>query len=98
MVHIVVEGRELRDMMTDSSTVACRIFVGSLPTDTMTTTDLVQLFEQHGKVAGAMTNRGFGFVQFVNEDGARTAVAANGKVFFQNRKLGTSVLLSDRFW
>ncbi|NUQ51970.1 MAG: RNA-binding protein, partial [Phycisphaerales bacterium] len=64
-----------------------KLYVGNLPFKT-TENDLRDLFAQHGDVASATIvmdretgrPRGFGFVEFANDEHARAAMAAlNGK-------------------
>ncbi len=66
-----------------------KLYVGNLPFKT-TENDLRDLFAQHGDVASATIvmdretgrPRGFGFVEFANDEHARAAMAAlNGKNF-----------------
>src|SRR5579872_4571462 len=74
--------------------MAKKLFVGGLPWAT-TSDDLKQLFSQHGNVASAtvitdkMTgrSRGFGFVEFENEDEANAAEQALNNTDFQGRTL-----------
>lgn len=47
-----VSSTEERDMMKDPGKVACRIFVGNLPTDDMDRKDLKDLFGKFGIVTG----------------------------------------------
>lgn len=60
-----------------------KLYVGNLPFST-TENDLRELFEQHGEVSSATLvmdretgrPRGFGFVEFTNDDDARAAINA----------------------
>lgn len=69
--------------------MAYRLFVGSLPFST-TDQELEELFAQYGTVASARVitdretrrSKGFGFVEFENDDEGKAAEAAlNGKDF-----------------
>ena len=66
-----------------------KLYVGNLPYTT-TSTDLEQLFGQHGAVQSAEVisdretgrSKGFGFVQMASDDEAQAAIAAlNGQDF-----------------
>ena len=60
-----------------------RLYVGNLPY-TISDSELQQLFEQHGSVTSAQVvmdrdtgrSKGFGFVEFGNDDEARNAISA----------------------
>ncbi|NJL30703.1 MAG: RNA-binding protein [Phycisphaerales bacterium] len=70
------------------------IYVGNLPYRT-SDQDLVDLFAQHGKVEKASVimdrqtgrSRGFGFVEMINDEEGRAAVAALNGFDFEGRKL-----------
>lgn len=71
-----------------------KLFVGSLPFST-TDDDLQQLFAQYGTVASAkvMTDRetgrsrGFGFVEFDNDDEAKAAIDALNNSELEGRNI-----------
>ncbi|KAK6630681.1 hypothetical protein RUM44_002850 [Polyplax serrata] len=82
-----VSSAEERDMMKDPAKVACRIFVGNLPTDDMERKDLKDMFGKFGVVTGVLLNRGFGFVQFDTETSASEAIKSNGNIIFHGKKV-----------
>ncbi len=71
-----------------------KLYVGNLPFTTADE-DLQQLFAQHGTLASAkvMTDRetgrsrGFGFVEFENDDEAKAAIEALNNSDFEGRTL-----------
>jgi RNA recognition motif-containing protein len=74
--------------------MATKLFVGSLPYS-MTDDDLRALFEEYGEVASAKiifdrdTNRskGFGFVEFNDDDAAKKAIDALNNTEVQGRTI-----------
>lgn len=74
--------------------MATKLFVGSLPFDT-TQDQLKELFEQYGAVESAViimdrdTNRsrGFGFVEFSDNDAAQKAISELNNQEYNGRKL-----------
>ena len=75
-------------LLKDPSTASSRIFVGHLQTDDMNKTDLEEHFSKYGKVVGSLINRGFGFVQFENDDAARNAITKEDGSMFKGRRIG----------
>lgn len=77
--------------------MAMKLFVGSLPWAT-TSQDLNDLFSQYGAVSSANVltdrdtgrSRGFGFVEFENDEDAKKAIAALDGSDFQGRSLKVS--------
>lgn len=77
--------------------MAKKLFVGNLPYTT-TNEDLQKHFEQFGEVASAAVimdratgrSKGFGFVEFNNDDEADTAIARADGVEMEGRKLTVS--------
>jgi cold-inducible RNA-binding protein len=71
-----------------------KLFIGSLPYAT-TSEDLEELFAQYGKVASAAVitdretgrSKGFGFVEYDNDDEAKAAIAALDGSDYQGRQL-----------
>lgn len=77
--------------------MAKKLFVGNLPYST-TNEDLQKFFEQFGEVASAAVimdratgrSKGFGFVEYANDDEADTAIAKANEVEMDGRKLTVS--------
>ena len=71
-----------------------KLFIGSLPYAT-TSEDLEELFAQYGKVVSAAVitdretgrSKGFGFVEYENDDEAKAAIAALDGSDYQGRQL-----------
>ncbi|KAL0271558.1 UNVERIFIED_CONTAM: hypothetical protein PYX00_008615 [Menopon gallinae] len=82
-----ISSTEERDMMKDPAKVACRVFVGNLPTDEMERQDLKDLFSKFGTITGVLLNRGFGFVQFETEASASEAIKNGNTVTFNGKKV-----------
>ncbi|XP_076286052.1 nuclear receptor coactivator protein neosin isoform X1 [Lasioglossum baleicum] len=74
-------------MLKDPATVNCRIFVGHLQTDDMTKHELEEHFSKYGKVIGSAINRGFGFVQFEEEQSAQKAIQNENGAMFKGRRI-----------
>lgn len=70
-----------RAAMKDRSTSHLRIYVGGL-TDSATVDGLYDHFISYGQINGIVINRGFGFVQFEDEECVQKAVnSANGSMY-----------------
>ncbi len=77
--------------------MAMKLFVGSLPWAT-TSQDLNDLFSQYGAVSSANVltdrdtgrSRGFGFVEFENDEDAKKAISALDGSDYQGRSLKVS--------
>ena len=73
--------------------IKARVFVGHLNTDRCSREDVEKLFEPHGKILGVSLQKGYGFVQFEDEEGARRAVKeVHGQHFF-GMKIGNGFSL-----
>ena len=58
----------------DPKMIRARVFVGQLETKKCTKKDVENVFEQFGKVLGVLLLNGYGFVQFEDEECAKTAI------------------------
>ncbi|KAK0173203.1 hypothetical protein PV328_006438 [Microctonus aethiopoides] len=74
-------------LLKDPSTANCRIFVGHLQTDETNKVELEQHFSKYGAVIGSLINRGFGFVQFENEQSAQAAIKQEDGQVFKGRRI-----------
>ncbi|XP_057646883.1 heterogeneous nuclear ribonucleoproteins C1/C2-like [Chionomys nivalis] len=52
-----------------------RIFIGNLNSFVVKESDVEAIFLKYGKIVGCFVHKGFAFVQYVNENNARAAVA-----------------------
>lgn len=73
-------------MMRDPNTANCRIYIGNIKEGT-TPPEVSQLFSTCGQVLGVILNRGFGFLQFDNEQSATSAIQQEGGWAVGGRKL-----------
>ncbi|XP_078606635.1 uncharacterized protein LOC144879253 isoform X10 [Branchiostoma floridae x Branchiostoma japonicum] len=65
----------------DPRSINARVFIGNLPTDRMTRQELEDQFSKYGRVTACSLHKGFGFVQFAEEQDARESVKGEaGKV------------------
>lgn len=81
--------------MRDPATANCRIYVGNL--DESTTSDsLEEHFKKHGKVVGVIVQRGFGFIQFEDENSAQESIKNEHGVMFQGRKLNVKQAFDNK--
>lgn len=78
-------------LLKDPATVSSRIFVGHLQTDDMTKHELEEHFSKYGTVVGSAINRGFGFVQFEEEQSAQKAIQNENGAMFKGRRIGIFV-------
>ncbi|XP_054013521.1 homeobox protein 2-like isoform X2 [Hylaeus anthracinus] len=74
-------------LLKDPATVSSRIFVGHLQTDDMTKHELEEHFAKYGTVVGSAINRGFGFVQFEEEQSAQKAIQNENGAMFKGRRM-----------
>ncbi|XP_076672579.1 nuclear receptor coactivator protein neosin isoform X2 [Andrena cerasifolii] len=74
-------------LLKDPATVSSRIFVGHLQTDDMTKHELEEHFSKYGTVVGSAINRGFGFVQFEDEQAAQKAIQNEDGAMFKGRRI-----------
>ncbi|XP_061937322.1 nuclear receptor coactivator 5 isoform X2 [Apis cerana] len=74
-------------LLKDPATVSSRIFVGHLQTDDMTKLELEEHFSKYGTVVGSSINRGFGFVQFEEEQSAQKAIQNEDGAMFKGRRI-----------
>ncbi|GAB0088549.1 uncharacterized protein DMENIID0001_030050 [Sergentomyia squamirostris] len=61
----------------DPATVRSRVYVGGL-VDGTTRQEMEEYFQKFGNLVGVVVNRGFGFIQFANEDEAAMALKDKG--------------------
>ncbi|XP_017757014.1 PREDICTED: nuclear receptor coactivator 5-like isoform X1 [Eufriesea mexicana] len=74
-------------LLKDPATVSSRIFVGHLQTDDMTKLELEEHFSKYGTVIGSLISRGFGFVQFEEEQSAQKAIQNEDGAMFKGRRI-----------
>ncbi|XP_036614444.1 heterogeneous nuclear ribonucleoproteins C1/C2-like [Trichosurus vulpecula] len=63
---------------TDPRSMNSHVFIGNLNTLVVKKTDVEAIFSKYGKIVGCSVNKGFAFVQYVNERNACAAVAGEG--------------------
>lgn len=76
-------------LLKDPATAGCRVFVGHLQTEEMNRNELEEHFSKYGTVVGSLLNRGFGFVQFEDEEAAQNAIKSENGSMFKGRRIGT---------
>ncbi|XP_070149539.1 putative uncharacterized protein DDB_G0282133 isoform X2 [Polyergus mexicanus] len=74
-------------LLKDPATASSRIFVGHLQTDDVTKLELEEHFSKYGTVIASIINRGFGFVQFEDEQSAQKAIQNEDGVLFKGRRI-----------
>ncbi|XP_071638939.1 uncharacterized protein Neos [Temnothorax longispinosus] len=74
-------------LLKDPATASSRIFVGHLQTDDVTKLELEEHFAKYGTVIASITNRGFGFVQFEDEQSAQKAIQNENGAMFKGRRI-----------
>lgn len=80
------EGRNTSSM--DPKMMSARVFIGNLAADKVSRQDVMKLFEPYGKVLGVSLHKSYGFVQFANEEDAKTAVKATNGKFVEGLRVG----------
>ncbi|XP_011639454.1 nuclear receptor coactivator 5 [Pogonomyrmex barbatus] len=74
-------------ILKDPATASSRIFVGHLQTDDVTKLELEEHFAKYGTVIASVLNRGFGFVQFEEEQSAQKAIQNENGAMFKGRRI-----------
>lgn len=74
-------------LLKDPATASSRIFVGHLQTDDVTKLELEEHFSKYGTVIASSINRGFGFVQFEDEQSAQKAIQNENGAMFKGRRI-----------
>ncbi|XP_025989065.2 hybrid signal transduction histidine kinase L [Solenopsis invicta] len=74
-------------LLKDPATASSRIFVGHLQTDDVTKLELEEHFAKYGTVIASIINRGFGFVQFEEEQSAQKAIQNEDGAMFKGRRI-----------
>jgi len=81
-------------LLKDPATASSRIFVGHLQTDDVTKMELEEHFAKYGTVIASIINRGFGFVQFEDEQSAQKAIQNEDGAMFKGRRIGINSFLA----
>lgn len=95
MLEIIKMYRTDKQFMKNPATASSRIYVGSLPENTINK-DLEEKFEVHGKILGLVLQKGFGFIQFESETQAKSAIAAEHGSLLHNRKINVRQALEGK--
>ncbi|EZA52158.1 uncharacterized protein DDB_G0287625 [Ooceraea biroi] len=74
-------------LLKDPATASSRIFVGHLQTDDVNKLELEEHFAKYGTVIASIINRGFGFVQFEDEQSAQKAIQNEDGAMFKGRRI-----------
>ncbi len=75
-----------RTNSSDPRAVRSRVFVGHLNMEKCTRNDLDKLFAPYGKISGVNLQKGYGFVQYEDEDDVRKAIKGlHGNVLHGNQ-------------
>ncbi|XP_046747185.1 uncharacterized protein LOC124411789 isoform X2 [Diprion similis] len=74
-------------LLKDPATINSRVFVGHLQTEDMNKHELEEHFQKYGTVVGSLINRGFGFVQFEDEQSALIAIQNENGSMFKGRRI-----------
>jgi len=75
-------------LLKDPATASSRIFIGHLQTDDITKLELEDHFAKYGTIIASVINRGFGFVQFEEEQSAQNAIQKENGAMFKGRRIG----------
>ncbi|XP_011504412.1 PREDICTED: uncharacterized transmembrane protein DDB_G0289901-like isoform X2 [Ceratosolen solmsi marchali] len=74
-------------LLKDPATAGSRIFIGHLQTEDMNRNELEEHFSKYGTIVGSLLNRGFGFVQFEDEQSAQNAIKNENGAMFKGRRI-----------
>lgn len=77
---------DLHVLMRDPATASSRIYVGNL-SELIAKEEIQGHFARYGTIKGVLLNRGFGFIQFDNDQSAQNAIQNENNTMFHNRKL-----------
>jgi RNA recognition motif-containing protein len=72
----------------DPKMMEARVFIGNLPSESVTRQAVEQRYKEYGKILGISMHKSYGFVQFDNEDSAKTAVKATHGTMMSGKMLG----------
>lgn len=75
-------------LLKDPATAHCRVFIGRLATEELNKVELEERFSKYGTVIGSLLNRGFGFVQFEDEQSAADAIQGENGALFKGKRIG----------
>ncbi|XP_066590444.1 nuclear receptor coactivator 5-like isoform X2 [Prorops nasuta] len=82
-------------LLKDPATASSRIFVGHIQTEEISKLDLESHFSKYGTVVGSLINRGFGFVQFDDEQAAKNAIQHENGAMFKGRRIDVKPAKKD---
>ncbi|KAL0113119.1 hypothetical protein PUN28_012377 [Cardiocondyla obscurior] len=82
-------------LLKDPATASSRIFVGHLQTDDITKLELEEHFAKYGTIIASIINRGFGFVQFEDEQSAQKAIQNENGSLFKGRRIDVKPAKKD---
>ncbi|KII73999.1 Heterogeneous nuclear ribonucleoprotein C [Thelohanellus kitauei] len=74
----------------------CRVFIGNLPSDSVTKDHIKDIFSQYGSYVDCSIYKNFGFVQFQDEKSAQDAVAGTNRTMMFDRRLDVKIATSGR--
>lgn len=72
----------------DPKMLEARVFIGNLPSESVTRQAVENMYKEYGKILGISMHKSYGFVQFDNEDSAKTAVKATHGTMMSGKRLG----------
>ena len=82
--NIIPAGRNTNS--NDSASMRRRVFIGNLNTEKTSKTEVEEIFAKFGEIESCSLHKNFGFVQFVREKDADTAVTEmHGKMILGKR-------------
>lgn len=80
-------------LLKDPATAGCRVFIGHLQTEDMTRDELDEHFGKYGAIVGSQLHRGFGFIQYEDEQAAQDAIKAENGTMFKGRRIGRLTII-----
>ena len=72
----------------DPKMMEARVFIGNLPSESVTRQAVEQMYKEYGKILGISLHKSYGFVQFDNEESAKVAVKATHGSMMSGKRLG----------
>lgn len=73
---------------SDPHSIKSRVFVGCLNTFTLTKDDVQAIFDRYGSISAISMHKGYAFVQYMDEQSARNAVAGEDQRVYAAQRIG----------
>lgn len=72
----------------DPRLIGCRVFVGCLNTFALSKDDVRLIFDRYGSISAISMHKGYAFIQYNDEQSARSAVAGEDQKTYAGQQIG----------